>query len=382
MPSKIKKHLDQCIDQLESGQLRVRVRLKLPDKTIRQKTQVLPEGTTLKQAQNTRETMRQELSVELADSPQRITLGDYALDWLQRRKTRLKPGTFRMYAETTTGKILPELGDIYLDALSRRDIEAWVVWVEAQRLPSGETYAHATVKAWWRVLALIVRDACADHGHPDPTTRVRPPATHEHGRKEKDTLTRDELVQLLGAVEAYYPHRLPEVYTLAVTGMRISELHALKWEDIDEPKRAITVRRALSDGQPGDTKTHSDRRIAMTDELAELLRAHRMAMIESQHPGLDAGLVFPSDVGTYRARGGLRKALDACARHLGLTQRVTPQVFRRTLNTLLVQQGVSEIVVRAQMGHVTPGMTQHYAGVQLRAKHDALSTVFKSQGTP
>ena len=52
---------------------------------------------------------------------------------------------------------------------------------------------------------------------------------------------------------------------------------------------------------------------------------------------------------------------------------MTPQVLRRTFNTLLVHAGVDRIVLRSQMGHTSEEMTRRYASVDIGAKHDAVT---------
>ena len=58
-----------------------------------------------------------------------------------------------------------------------------------------------------------------------------------------------------------------------------------------------------------------------------------------------------------------------------LPVRATPQVLRRTFNTLLLEAGVSEVVLRAQMGHTTRAMTERYAGVHIGRKQDAVEAL-------
>jgi integrase len=66
----------------------------------------------------------------------------------------------------------------------------------------------------------------------------------------------------------YYPHILCALRT----GMRIGEIKALKWKDIDFEKRQIEVRRSCRRGRITGTKTGKRRRVDMTPHLTESLK--------------------------------------------------------------------------------------------------------------
>jgi integrase len=71
----------------------------------------------------------------------------------------------------------------------------------------------------------------------------------------------------------YYPGMLCALRT----GMRIGEIQALKWSDIDFDSRQIEVKRSFRKGRMTDTKNHKQRRVDMTPHLTEILREHRTA---------------------------------------------------------------------------------------------------------
>jgi integrase len=71
----------------------------------------------------------------------------------------------------------------------------------------------------------------------------------------------------------------------------------------------------------------------------------------------------------------LFKTLGIVGQIAGIEQKVGPQVLRRTMNTLLVEAGVSAVVVRAQMGHTTPRMTDRYAGIHQSVKVAAVDAL-------
>lgn len=98
--------------------------------------------------------------------------------------------------------------------------------------------------------------------------------------------------------------------------------------------------------------------------------------MELQHPGLHGNWVFPSDKGGMRLPQSSHKAFNLATEKAKIDQKISPQVLRRTMNTMLIRAGVDRIVLRSMMGHVSEEMTERYAGVDPRDKREAILKVF------
>ena len=66
-----------------------------------------------------------------------------------------------------------------------------------------------------------------------------------------DFLNPDESRKLLDTVQEHPPRWLSFFLTVLRTGMRVGELIALQWEDIDWNGEFVEVRRVISRGEPG-----------------------------------------------------------------------------------------------------------------------------------
>ena len=88
------------------------------------KRKTLPAGTPLEDAHTIKEELKRQL-IRDAEEPTRprIMLAGYAKTWIEAKIKRLKPGTYQMYVAALEHHILPALGDIYVDAMIRSDIE-------------------------------------------------------------------------------------------------------------------------------------------------------------------------------------------------------------------------------------------------------------------
>lgn len=192
--------------------------------------------------------------------------------------------------------ILPRLGEMPVDMITRQDVDAWLAWLEEQ--PSsrykGKTLAPKTVTSYQSLLSQALAKA-VEVGH--CKSNVAYGAKVSRGRSEPMVIL---TVAELGVLLHFLPEKWrPLVLWLAGTGMRWGEVTALTWGDIDREHRPPMVhitkalKKAVKGGQrtmggtKGTTRRHTgERRIAVPPELVDQLGTPR---------GGDK-LVFPSSV--------------------------------------------------------------------------------------
>ena len=115
---------------------------------------------------------------------------------------------------------------------------------------------------------------------------------------------------------AYYPVMLCALRT----GMRIGEIQALKWSDIDFDNRQIEVKRSYRKCRMTDTKNHKRRRVDMTPHLTEIVRLHRTSQ---KRDALKKGrpvseFVFTGTRDEMLNRTTYQNALNRCSESAGL----------------------------------------------------------------
>ena len=170
--------------------------------------------------------------------------------------------------------------------------------------------------------------------------------------KEMKALSADEARWLL---EAASEDRLEALYVLAIhTGMRLGELLALRWQDVDLENAVVCVRRTLtrSGGKVafGEPKTKKSRRsIRLTPQAVEALRAHlkrQLRDIESLGDRYqDQGLVFTTDTGALINPSNLRQhSFASLLKRAGLPH-MRFHDLRHTCATLLLSRNVNPKIV-------------------------------------
>lgn len=364
--------------RLDDGRLRVRATATDPDTgKIAEKQRTLQTGATIEDAVATRNRLKAEIRRTTTERAP-TTIADYAEQWMKRRAAKVTDSTLGKYRRALSYHVLPRLGHLELDKVTRRDVAGWVRWAEEATMDDGESYATSTVKTWWRTLRMLLKDAHAEgYLERDPTSRLAAPETGVEDKREKATLKPAELWRLVDHAPEVAPRRSAEIVTLALTGMRPGELYGLEWDDLDfagEGVGLIHIRRSVYRGDVRPTtKTGADRVVPALPRVQCACEEHRQRLMRNQHAGLDDGIVFPSQAGTRRNGHSLYDALDDVAAVAEIGPQVRPQVLRRSLNTALQSAGVPRHLIREMLGHTSDRMTERYTRFDADRKKDAIA---------
>lgn len=135
------------------------------------------------------------------------------------------------------------------------------------------------------------------------------------------------------------------------TGMRLGELRALRWQDVDLVAGTVRVERNLWRWTEGTPKNGRARTIDLAGSAVAALKAHRH---------LRGQRVFLDFDGKDHTLGAWRHGLYRACSRAGL-RRLGWHVLRHTTASHLAMRGESLSVIQAQLGHRTIQMTTRYA---------------------
>jgi integrase len=274
------------------------------------------------------------------------TVAEYADEWLS-MLAGVRPATAVEYRRDLEAYVLPRLGGVRIGALDARRIRKLAYDLreeKTKRAPAGRSWA--TVRRILAPLSVMLGAASEDGVIPArPWPRLPTPRRDPLKRRH---LSVDELARLLAALPTPQDRLL--VRFLAETGLRVSELKALRWRDLeleDEPVVCVRRRHRLLDGEQETKSERSSGTVPITPQLARELKAHRL---RNGQP--DGGrLVFTGasgkrlDEANYR-----RRVLDpACVR-----ARIVPIGFH---------------VLRHTHGSIVAAATRDVRAVQRRLRH-------------
>ena len=156
------------------------------------------------------------------------------------------------------------------------------------------------------------------------------------------------------------------------TGLRVSEVLALRWEHIDFDRSVMLVQQGAVNGRIGKVKTEASQdEVPLDPAFVEALLIWRGKAEEKQ------GLVFPSPVtgGCYHAGIIGRRILRPQGESIGIP-RLGWHTFRHTYRSLLDETGAPVGVQQKLMRHSNVSTTMNiYGSSTLKAKQHANSKV-------
>jgi integrase len=301
-------------------------------------------------------------------SPTTATVATAMQNWLEDRKPKVKGLTLIGYERgaryvcepvSSGGSVVRSgLGKIKLTDIRTGEIRRWH---NALRERSGHRSANQAMSFLKAALDLTAEDFGI---HPP----VMPKIDRVRGKAKKKILTPEQISTLIAAAKAD-PERGVYVATLFLTGMRIGEMLALTWADIDWDRAEIHIRRVQeNDGKTFEaTKTEAGMR---TIPIGATLRGMLLEW-RDRCPRLNGDLhrVFPTR-GKRQSwpkprSGGGGPLLYSNYRvqiwkpfleRLGLPA-VTPHSARHSYISTLQAAGIEVATVAKLAGHANPTTT-------------------------
>lgn len=365
-----RSRLPAGLQQMTDGRYRIRVkRLDPVTKETVDVRQVLPHGTSIAEAVAALTAKRAE--VEAGPQAQVPTLAAYSKLWIQRRSLRVRRKTAETYARRIGRGLLPCLGEIHIDELTRAHIVRWRDDLQAADI------APATALSRWRDGLIVLRDALAEYGLEDCTRRIDAPAWATAPR-ERHILLREEVEELLNQLSGRY---VSFIRFLARTGVRLGEARGLRWCDLDleegvaHLRQSITSLRGGSAWQVAAPKSKRARIVGLTPDVLDALLAWRKEM-----PGVGEALVWRTTAGQPIQDCSVYRALDAATKRTSIKIRVRPQVLRSTFNSIGLAAGVDRLLLQSMIGHTGDGMTAHYHGLRASTAAKAARDVWSTKG--
>lgn len=286
---------------------------------------------------------------------QPVMFKDFAREWFETYvKANNKPSEQVAKETMLRLHLVPAFGSFMLSEISSRNIEKY----KANLI--SRDYSPRTINIHLACLRKLFQSAV------DWEVIERNPAGKIAKMKErKDAwqfLDFEDSEKFLDAV----PEQWKTLFLCAMrTGLRISELIALRWRDIDFKRKVIEARNTLYRGKLYPTKSYAMREIPMTQDLVKALAGTRHLRSE---------FVFCGSDGKPIHRGSVRKPLQAAIKKSGV-KRIRFHDIRHCFASHLVMCNVGIKKVQELLGHSSLQMTLRYSHLTPACREEAIKAL-------
>ncbi|MZP28655.1 tyrosine-type recombinase/integrase [Heliobacterium undosum] len=289
--------------------------------------------------------------------PNDITLEKWLQLWLETYiKPSVRPKTWENYEYICRCHLVPELGKEKIQKLTsfhfqkmlsdKRNSGLSTRTVDLIRVVTRSAFAQAVNEG---ILLTNVVD------------KVRRP---NQTKKEIRVLSTDELQRF---VQSAMSDRLGTAFALLLgTGLRLGELLALRWDDVDFSQNLIRIRRSAIrlKAPEGRRKTRvviqapksksGKRDIPLFDVLANLLKEWKRVQVEESltygHEYINSGYVVTHRNGTMMDQSNLTRAFHVLLNKASLPK-TNIHALRHTYATQLLEKNVHPKVAQELLGH-------------------------------
>ncbi len=298
--------------------------------------------------------------------PDKMTVEGWLTFWFDNfyRRT-VKASTAATTWGNIKGKLIPALGKHQLQKLSTIHVQAFVT----AEMDAGRSVS--TIRRYLKVLNQALTQARElQRMNTDPVKGVKLPTMD---KPEIQFLTQEEQAAFLAACPSTTNGRALRL--LLFTGMRVSELCGLKWQDLQEDglhveRINMTIKDLQEDGYVNVTtppKTKAGKRIiSLTPQLRTLLNEQRSQQLRERlkagsawatdDTGKPSTYIFANKIGNPADRHNLNRAFRGILDKIGLPSRGV-HTLRHTFATNWVQKNPNITALSRILGHTDPAFT-------------------------
>ena len=275
-------------------------------------------------------------------------LKDYAIHWLDSYiKGLRRESTYDRYSGMLKKYILPRIGNMTLDSIKRKHVKNLLL----------DLYNEGLSKSSVSLVNNII-GGIMNHAIDEELIEVNPTSgiikllnLNRTKRILIEPLTSDEVSLILKTCLENFHKNYPFFLTSFRTGMRLGELLALEWSDVDWNGMFIKVRKSYKLGKIGPTKSGKERRVDMSDQLyGELKMLHRIQLRDAFKKGKKKIKIIFHHNGNYIEQHTMRKIFKSIHQKAGIKV-IRLHDIRHTFASLLLSAGYSPVYVKEQLGH-------------------------------
>ena len=310
----------------------------------------------------------------------KILYEEWIWNWLLNKKDYIKESTYANYSNIISNHIAPDLGKYYLKDLTNKIIQKFLLEkYKNGRLDKLGGLSNKTIKDFIAIIKSslksaikedLIHNVSLDFIYPKSNSKEK---TYTLEKQEQDKLTeyilQNQSIKTMGILLTLY------------SGIRIGELCALKWEDIDFKNSVLHINKTLQRVYIKDTKTktskiiitnpkthNAEREIPLNKEFAKKLKNYKTNAEDYVLSGRKKWI----EPRTYR------RFFERILKKANI-ERINFHGLRHTFATNCIRLGVDYKTVSELLGHATVNITLNlYVHPQMSQKKKCINLICKN----
>lgn len=303
------------------------------------------------------------------------TVREIATAWKEYKRPYVKQSTMAAYVLILENHVLPYFGDG--DSLHEQAVQAFVL----QKLERG--LSVKTIKDILIVLKMVMKFGVKNEWMTCYEWDIKYPTTTSN--KELEVLSVANHRKILNYIQSHFTFAGLGIYISLSTGLRIGEICALKWSDINVVDGTITISRTIEriyiiEGEKKHTELvintpktkNSCREIPMSKELLAMIKPLKKVVNDDFY--VLTNDERPTEPRTYRNYyNGLTAKLDI--------PKLKYHGLRHSFATRCIEAGCDYKTVSVLLGHSNISTTLNlYVHPNMEQKKRCITKMFKSLG--
>ena len=174
----------------------------------------------------------------------KILYKDWIYTWLLEKKDYIKESTYANYSNNIFNHIIPKLGNYYLNELNHKVIQDFLLELSKNgRKDNNGGLAEKTIKD----ITIIIKGSIKKGINEDKIKHIELTFNYPKDNKENKlyVLTKREQNKITNYVLENINSRNIGLLISLYSGIRIGELCALRWEDVDFKKNCLTINKTI-----------------------------------------------------------------------------------------------------------------------------------------
>ncbi len=289
--------------------------------------------------------------------PSKYTVSDWLDFWLENyKKQSVKPTTYDMYHHACKSYIKPHIGHYKLDKLNPLVVQKFINDISQKGLNAKNGLSLSSLKKIVITLSQAYNQAIKlGMLYQNPCDALVIP---QKDVKESVAFTDDEQKRFLSNCPGDTTFENLFIFAFN-TGMRMGEILALTWNDIDFKNNTVTVSKNLSvvndydEGTTTKQKTiiNTSTKNGTTREIPLTKKALASVEHQKEFNKKNSPFVFYSTVGTPLQKRNIYKAFDKIIEKSDIGSPVTFHSMRHSFATRLLEKGADIKTVSNLLGH-------------------------------